>query len=99
MSAGPYSIGSSRWAGLSKLIEEAGEVLQIVGKLIATGGEVAHWDGSNLRDRFIEELADLQAACAFVAEVNGLDSEQLRERTRKKLEQFRTWHAAQARES
>lgn len=27
-----YAIGSKKWPGLTKLIEEAGEVLQVVGK-------------------------------------------------------------------
>lgn len=29
-----FSIGSKRWPGISKLIEECGEVLQIAGKLM-----------------------------------------------------------------
>lgn len=39
-----FAIGSPVWPGLSKLAEEAGETLQVVGKLMGTGGESAHWD-------------------------------------------------------
>lgn len=95
MSAGPYSIGSDTWAGLSKLIEEMGEVGQVVGKLIATGGAVEHWDGTNLRHRLSEETADLAAAIEFMAMVNGLDTNEWRERRRKKLAQFMAWHREQ----
>ncbi len=92
MPAGPYSIGSSHWPGLSKLAEEAGEVLQVVGKILGTGGEAQHWDGSNLRDRLQEELADLTAAIVFVVEKNGLDVNALTSRTEEKLELFKQWH-------
>lgn len=92
MSAGPYSIGSVHWPGLSKLIEEAGEVQQVAGKILGTGGRTDHWDGSDLRERLIEEMADLRAACAFVASLNGLDEEAIAQRERKKLAQFMQWH-------
>jgi NTP pyrophosphatase (non-canonical NTP hydrolase) len=95
MSAGPYSIGSNHWPGLSKLIEELGEVGQVAGKLIATNGEASHWDGSNLRERLEEELADLAAAISFVIETNGLDIGRVFERRQRKLEQFHRWHEEQ----
>lgn len=95
MSAGPYSIGSSHWPGLSKLIEEAGEVQQVAGKIIATGGDAKHFDGSDLRERLTEELGDLIAACNFVALVNGIDYERMQERVNKKLSLFETWHLEQ----
>lgn len=69
----PYSIGSDAWPGLSKLIEECGETIQVAGKLMGTGGAVEHWDGSNLGDRLIEEIGDLQAAIEFFVETNDLD--------------------------
>lgn len=94
--AGPYAIGSKHWPGLSKLAEEAGEVMQVVGKILGTGGESAHWDGSDLRVRLVEELGDLIAATEFVAEMNGLDVVAIVERSRTKLDTFRRWHAEQA---
>lgn len=95
-SPGPYSIGSNLWPGLSKLTEESGEVGQVVGKLIATGGKPAHWDGTNLRERLQEEIADLMAACFFVMEANGLDEEAMRTRHQQKLALFHRWHVEQA---
>lgn len=32
--SGPYGIGADNWPGLAKLIEECGEVLQVLGKLL-----------------------------------------------------------------
>lgn len=37
---GSFSLGSRTWPGLSKLVEECGEVLQIAGKIMGTGGAV-----------------------------------------------------------
>jgi NTP pyrophosphatase (non-canonical NTP hydrolase) len=70
----PYAIGSETWPGLSKLVEECGEVLQVAGKLMGTGGQVEHWDGTDLRERMTEELADLLAAIDFLQYMNDLDT-------------------------
>ncbi len=88
----PYSIGSNHWAGLSKLIEESGEVVQVCGKLLGTGGEVAHWDGTELRSRLEEEIADLMAACDFVIQHNSLDKHTISKRIIEKLARFEKWH-------
>jgi len=90
-----FAIGSKLWPGLSKLIEEAGEVQQVCGKLIATGGDANHWDGSNLRARLEEEIADLTAALAFVGQANNLDIHRVEARVREKLALFNKWHEAQ----
>jgi len=97
MSAGAFSIGGRTWPGLSKLIEEAGEVLQVAGKLIATGGLAQHWDGSNLRERLQEELGDLTAAVRFFARVNNLDEDVIARRAREKEKTFWQWHTEQGR--
>lgn len=89
---GPYSIGSNHWPGLSKLVEEAGEVQQVVGKLLGSGGETKHWDGTDLKERLHDEIADLIAACMFVVEANGLDEERVHGRIRAKRARFREWH-------
>jgi hypothetical protein len=34
----PFAIGSDAWPGTSKLLEEQGELVQVLGKLMATGG-------------------------------------------------------------
>lgn len=88
----PYSIGSTHCPGLSKLVEEAGEVQQVVGKIMGLGGFGQHWDGSDLRARLVEEMGDVMAACQFVAEANGLELRRVRERALVKLETFRRWH-------
>ncbi len=97
MTAGDYSIGSDHWPGLSKLIEEAGEMLQVGGKLMGTGGDPNHWDGSDLIERLHEELADLGAAISFFVFANGdvLDEDRIFERKTAKFRQFIEWHETQ----
>lgn len=90
-----FYIGASTWPGISKLIEECGEVLQVCGKLIATDGEHKHWDGSNLKCRLQEELGDLLAAIEFTANVNHLDTEYIKRRVADKLAKFMLWHQTQ----
>lgn len=93
--AGMFSIGSTAWPGLSKLIEECGEVAQVVGKIIGAYPEVEHWDGTNLRTRLEEELADLSAAIVFVKQRCGLNEAVIEQRTALKLCTFQRWHAEQ----
>ena len=65
----PYCIGSDEWNGLSKLIEELGELQQVCGKLIGSGGDTNHWSG-DLNEKFIEEIGDVQAAMNFFVDKN-----------------------------
>lgn len=95
MKAERYSIGSDVWPGLSKLNEEAGEVVQVIGKLMGTGGEAAHWDGSDLRERLIEEMGDVLAAVFFVVHHNGLNFDAVIRRQVQKRELFEKWHREQ----
>lgn len=79
------------WRGMYKVIEEAGELLQELGKLgpFPSG---AHPDGKgNLKDRIEDELADLQAACAYFAVINKLDIQKMKARTSMKIERFNRW--------
>lgn len=87
-----FYIGAKEWSGLSKLIEECGEVMQVAGKLIGTNGRRGHWDGSDLRERLEEEIADLLAAAHFVIGKNGLDWLRIGERREMKLKMFNEWH-------
>lgn len=87
-----FAIGSGTWPGISKLVEELGEVAQVAGKLIATGGDPEHWDGTDLRTRLEEELADLEAAIAFVVRNNRLDAGRIAGRREAKLRLFNAWH-------
>ena len=93
---GDFSIGSDVWPGTSKLLEEMGELQQVLGKLLGTGGEVKHWDGSNLRERLVEEIADVKAALAFFQEacLGPSEDEEINRRTEAKRMRFWEWHAA-----
>lgn len=93
--SGDFSIGSNVWPGVSKLIEEAGELLQVLGKLMATGGELDHWDGTNLRTRIEDELADVYAAIKFVIDHSEIDEEYVLARADKKVRLFNKWHEEQ----
>lgn len=91
---GDYSIGSDHWPGTSKLLEEMGELQQVLGKLLGAGGEVNHWDGSNLRERLVEEIADLKAAITFFQSENLTDEEcaAVSRRSLEKMRLFEKWH-------
>lgn len=95
--AGAYSIGSATWPGLSKLIEEAGEVMQVAGKIIGAGGDTDHWDGTDLRPRLENELADLLAAIKFVMDKNALNQRIMRKRSEAKQAVFDEWHSQSGR--
>lgn len=90
--SGDFSIGSQFWPGISKLIEECGEVIQVAGKLIGARGVPEHWDGTDLHARMTEELADLLAAISFVIAENELDAASINRRWEEKKERFYRWH-------
>jgi NTP pyrophosphatase (non-canonical NTP hydrolase) len=92
--SGDFSIGSAVWPGTSKVIEETGELLQVLGKLIAVGGATEHWDG-DLRKKLVEEAADVAAAVAFFCERNLTPAERddVEKRIAVKLARFRQWDA------
>lgn len=90
-----FNFGSRTWPGLAKLAEECGEVLQVLGKLVMIQGRVEHWDGSNLKERIEEEIADVLAACAFFIETGGLDRDKIAIRRHEKEALFWKWHQAQ----
>lgn len=90
-----FHIGARLWPGISKLVEEAGEVVQVGGKLIGSQGDVNHFDGTDLKDRLEEELADMVAAIRFVVERNGLDAVRIERRIAAKKALFDQWHETQ----
>lgn len=90
-SSGDFSIGGRVWPGLSKLIEECGEVMQVGGKLIGSEGNTDHWSG-DLNVMLVEELGDLRAAITFFMEANGIDTASVAQRQREKLARFWQWH-------
>lgn len=79
--------------GLSKLVEETGEVCQVVGKVLAYGlGE--HPDGTpSLKERLEDEIGDLDAILGFVARKLDLDEGKIRERSILKRYLFDEWDA------
>jgi hypothetical protein len=90
----PFVIGSPVWPGVAKVMEECGELVQVCGKLLASEGRAAHWDGTDLHVRLEEELADVLAAIAFLREHN---TNQLRwfaveNRRDDKILRFCGWH-------
>lgn len=90
-----FAIGDDEWAGLSKLMEEAGEVLQVGGKLMGSRGSTDHWSG-DLRDKFIEELGDLRAAIEFFSDMNFSEDElaQISARALAKYQLFHQWQTS-----
>lgn len=99
---GDFSIGSETYPGVSKTIEEIGElqvvlgkVQQTLGKLIATHGLAAHWDGTDLRECFTDEAGDVIGALSFVIAKNGFDAAAIQNRANEKIALFMKWHAEQ----
>lgn len=79
------------WRGVGKLVEEAGEVLQLLGKLIPFP-DGNHPDGKgHLRERLTDEIADLYAALDYFVDNNGLQHERIETRRKEKLEKFFAW--------
>lgn len=91
-----YGVGSPEWNGTAKLIEECGELLQMLGKIMATG-TTTHWEG-DLRRLLIEELGDTQAALGFFITHNLTPAEEDKvfDRARAKADLFDRWSEDQA---
>lgn len=88
----PYSIGSNKFPGLTKLVEESGELLQVIGKIMAAGHDGTHWDGNNLRIELEKELADLKAAILFYEKENEVSRDRIYNRMIMKYNLFQKWH-------
>lgn len=81
-------------AGVAKLIEECGELQQILGKKLAYWYTDEHPDGQGSIDKRIQdEMADVSAAMLFVQGQLGLDRTTIARRARAKLNLFGRWHA------
>lgn len=87
-----FAIGDKKWPGLSKLVEECGEVVQVIGKLMGSRGNDLHWNVPSLKAALEDEVADLLAACDYVMEKCWLNIEHITTRRQRKLETYRTWH-------
>jgi NTP pyrophosphatase (non-canonical NTP hydrolase) len=87
-----FAIGDRKWPGISKLVEECGEVIQVCGKLMGTHGDVVHWNVVDLKHALEDEIADVLAACDFVLEFCRFNTEYVTARRQRKLDLFRKWH-------
>ena len=76
--------------GLIKLAEECGELVQAAMKRITCSDET-HWDGSNLKERLEDEIADVMAASSIVTANLHLDQERMIERSKQKIALFTYW--------
>lgn len=96
----PYGIGSDQWPGLAKLMEEMGELQQVLGKIMACEGPSAiYWDSSSLVPALLDELADVRASLSFFILRNNLDSRTIALRVEDKFQKFQYWHQAHLAES
>lgn len=82
-----FVFGSSVWPGLSKLVEECGEALHEIGKLMDSP------DDEVLIDNLEEELADIIAAAWAVAHLNKpISISAVEARVRQKLGKHKAKH-------
>lgn len=93
--ASDYGIGSKVWPGLAKVVEEQGELAQVLGKIMGSDGRDVYWDGQNLRAMAMEEIADLEASLAFFKSENFSRGERdtIADRKMRKVSKFHYWHA------
>ena len=77
--------------GAFKVIEEAGELLQVLGKVGAFPGGRHPDGGPPLHERAEDEAGDLLAAVAYLIEKNGLNATRVERRREKKLALFHHW--------
>ncbi len=89
--------------GLAKLTEEMGECLQVVGKMnqfpaLMMDDTLHHPDGTQLRRRLEEEVADVLAAARFVCIKMNLDIAVVWSRQIAKEELFNKWDRGEDKE-
>lgn len=79
-------------AGVAKLIEECGELTQILGKKLAYWHTDEHPDGKgSLTERIEQEIADVRAAAYFVTQQLDLDQARINKRMHEKIALFQHW--------
>lgn len=80
--------------GLSKMLEETGELTQVGAKRLAYFTTLVHPDGAgDLKTRMEEEIADVEASCDFVKGTFDLDRDAIGRRRQVKFALFTKWHA------
>ena len=89
-----FTIGCKDWPGISKVVEEAGELGQVCGRLIQMKGEREHFSGADLVHDLEDEIADTMAAIHYLMDHNpSLDHDRIAERQATKYQRFNDWHA------
>jgi hypothetical protein len=92
----PFTIGSDVWPGLAKITEECAELIKVIAKLQANGGDTSYFDGTDLLVGLLDEMADVQASIEFAIRYNEvLNMNVIRARTEQKIRLFETWHNAE----
>lgn len=78
--------------GIAKLIEECGELTQVLGKRLAYYTTDEHPDGGPpLTERMEDEMGDVIAAIELVITKHKLDRLRIGRRVHNKLETFKGW--------
>jgi NTP pyrophosphatase (non-canonical NTP hydrolase) len=79
--------------GMAKLVEECGELLQVVGKVLAYGlGDHPDDNPKLLKQRLEEESADVLAAISFVMDTHDMSQDVVTSRSEVKYDRFTEWH-------
>lgn len=88
-----FAIGDKEWPGVSKLLEEMGELSQVLGKLMGSRGDTNHWSG-DLKTKLIEEMGDTLAALTFVADkcLTADEDKAMQKQADTKYFRFNEWH-------
>ncbi len=89
----PYQLKCADWPGMSKVIEESGELGQVFGKIQSAGGATVYpWGNVDLKAKTVEEVADLLAALTFMVKKSPhVDEAAVSERMAKKFKLFEAW--------
>ncbi len=80
--------------GLTKVIEECGELIQVCAKKINYMHTDDHPDGTNLRIRMFEEIADVMATLDFMMDKFKVTESELKSityRAKHKVALFNQW--------
>lgn len=91
--SGPFSFKAPRGLrGLAKLVEECAELVAEAAHFMMTGGGALHWKG-HLRQRLLDEIADVRAITTYFIETNLTEGERnaLNQRVSDKLAKFKGW--------
>ncbi len=89
----PYQLKCPDWPGMAKVIEESGELGQVFGKIQSAGGATVYpWGNVDLKDKTVEEVADLLAALTFMVKKSPhINEAAVSERMAKKFKLFEAW--------